>query len=76
MSCSQIKATLRSAAPVILPSMLMCDFTNLEREVRRLEEAGEVEAARALIPGSKQKEMRKWKLVCGLQTQPKKESGT
>lgn len=33
-------ARLRSAAPVILPSLLLCDFSNLEREVRRLEEAG------------------------------------
>ncbi len=33
-------ARLRSAAPVILPSLLLCDFGNLEREVRRLEEAG------------------------------------
>ncbi len=33
-------AELRDAAPVILPSLLMCDFGNLEREVRALEEAG------------------------------------
>ncbi|MBC8871536.1 MAG: ribulose-phosphate 3-epimerase [Planctomycetes bacterium] len=33
-------ARLRSSAPVILPSLLLCDFGNLEREVRRLEEAG------------------------------------
>ncbi len=31
---------LRSAAPAVLPSLLLCDFGNLEREVRRLEEAG------------------------------------
>lgn len=31
---------LRQAGPTVLPSMLLCDFTNLEREVRRLEEAG------------------------------------
>jgi ribulose-phosphate 3-epimerase len=31
---------LRQNAPVILPSLLRCDFGNLEREVRRLEEAG------------------------------------
>lgn len=31
---------LRRAAPVVLPSLLLCDFGNLEREVRRLEEAG------------------------------------
>jgi ribulose-phosphate 3-epimerase len=31
---------LRKAAPGVLPSLLLCDFGNLEREVRRLEEAG------------------------------------
>ncbi|QDU96337.1 ribulose-phosphate 3-epimerase [Lignipirellula cremea] len=31
---------LQSAAPVILPSLLLCDFGNLEREVARLEAAG------------------------------------
>ena len=31
---------LRDHLPVILPSLLLCDFTNLEREVARLEEAG------------------------------------
>ena len=31
---------LRDAAPVILPSLLACDFTNLQREVRALEAAG------------------------------------
>ena len=31
---------LRQAAPAILPSLLLCDFGNLEREVGRLEEAG------------------------------------
>ena len=30
---------LRDHAPVILPSLLLCDFTNLEREVARLEQA-------------------------------------
>lgn len=35
---------LRDRAPVILPSLLLCDFGNLEREVRRLEDGG----ARAL----------------------------
>jgi ribulose-phosphate 3-epimerase len=33
-------ATMRSARPTILPSLLLCDFANLEREVRLLEEAG------------------------------------
>jgi ribulose-phosphate 3-epimerase len=32
-------AELRSASPVVLPSLLLCDFGNLEREIRRLEEA-------------------------------------
>lgn len=31
---------LRSESPVILPSLLLCDFGNLRREVERLEEAG------------------------------------
>lgn len=31
---------LRDSAPVILPSLLLCDFGNLEREVTRLEKAG------------------------------------
>lgn len=33
-------AQLRAAAPVILPSLLLCDFANLEREVERLLAAG------------------------------------
>lgn len=37
-------AQLRATRPVILPSMLLCDFGNLEREVRAVEQAG----ARAL----------------------------
>ncbi len=32
--------TLRSVRPTILPSLLLCDFANLEKEVRLLEEAG------------------------------------
>lgn len=31
---------LRHAPPAVLPSLLLCDFGNLEREIRRLEEAG------------------------------------
>ncbi|XZE53181.1 ribulose-phosphate 3-epimerase [Planctomycetaceae bacterium SH139] len=31
---------LIDASPAILPSLLQCDFGNLEREIRRLEEAG------------------------------------
>lgn len=33
-------AELRAAAPAVLPSLLLCDFGNLELEVRRLEQAG------------------------------------
>ena len=33
-------ARLREAAPVVLPSLLLCDFGNLEREIRTLEAAG------------------------------------
>ncbi len=40
MSAANRLEKLRQASPCVLPSMLMCDFTNLEREVRRLEEAG------------------------------------
>lgn len=35
-----LQEKLRKAKPVILPSMLLCDFGNLEREIERLEEAG------------------------------------
>lgn len=31
---------LKQAGPIVLPSLLLCDFGNLEREIRRLEEAG------------------------------------
>lgn len=31
---------LRHSAPAVLPSLLLCDFGNLEREVRALQEAG------------------------------------
>lgn len=31
---------LRDSIPAVLPSLLLCDFGNLEREIRRLEEAG------------------------------------
>lgn len=40
MSSRDVRSLLRDAAPAILPSLLLCDFGNLEREVRRLEEAG------------------------------------
>jgi len=39
-SRAQTIETLRGARPTILPSLLLCDFANLEREVRLLEEAG------------------------------------
>lgn len=32
--------SLRQSAPAVFPSLLLCDFANLEREVRRLEAAG------------------------------------
>ncbi|TWU30072.1 ribulose-phosphate 3-epimerase [Bythopirellula polymerisocia] len=44
MSNGQTFAQLRATRPVILPSMLLCDFGNLEREIRAVENAG----ARAL----------------------------
>ena len=31
---------LRAASPTVLPSLLLCDFGNLEREIRTVEEAG------------------------------------
>lgn len=34
------RSLFQNASPAILPSLLLCDFSNLEREVRRLEEAG------------------------------------
>jgi ribulose-phosphate 3-epimerase len=34
------KARLRTAAPVVLPSLLACDFGNMEQEIRRVEQAG------------------------------------
>lgn len=40
MAAKEIIARLRSAAPVIGPSLLASDFAHLEREIRRLEEAG------------------------------------
>jgi ribulose-phosphate 3-epimerase len=32
--------SLRSSAPAVLPSLLLCDFGNLEREIGHLQEAG------------------------------------
>jgi ribulose-phosphate 3-epimerase len=40
MSHAENVGKLRNAAPAILPSLLLCDFGNLEREVNRLERAG------------------------------------
>lgn len=37
---SKTLSTLRSVRPTVLPSLLLCDFGNLEREIVRLEEAG------------------------------------
>lgn len=39
-SYQQHLKNLRSASPVVLPSLLLCDFGNLEREIRALEDAG------------------------------------
>lgn len=39
-SASAIPAPLRGPGPLILPSMLLCDFANLQREAERLAEAG------------------------------------
>ena len=38
----RISGELRAAAPVVLPSLLLCDFGNLEREVAQLASAGVV----------------------------------
>lgn len=40
MNRNQCLPTLRSSAPAVLPSLLLCDFGNLEREVERLTSAG------------------------------------
>ncbi|MFN7793970.1 MAG: ribulose-phosphate 3-epimerase, partial [Planctomycetota bacterium] len=40
---SRVEQTLklfRGIRPTVLPSLLLCDFANLQREVQRLEEAG------------------------------------
>jgi ribulose-phosphate 3-epimerase len=36
----ELKARLRAASPAILPSLLACDFSELRREIERVEEAG------------------------------------
>lgn len=40
MSVVELLADLHAAAPLIGPSLLACDFGNLELEIRRLEQAG------------------------------------
>ncbi|HUT10795.1 MAG TPA: ribulose-phosphate 3-epimerase [Thermoguttaceae bacterium] len=40
MSATKLLADLRSAAPLIAPSLLACDFANVQDEIRRLEDAG------------------------------------
>jgi len=40
MSATDLLADLRSAAPLIAPSLLACDFANVQDEIRRLEDAG------------------------------------
>ena len=40
MSNSRQLAQLHENSPVVLPSLLLCDFGNLQRELRQLEEAG------------------------------------
>lgn len=40
MSPRQTLEALRRSVPAILPSLLMCDFGNLEREIGRLEQSG------------------------------------
>jgi ribulose-phosphate 3-epimerase len=40
MSRLELIASLKSASPAILPSLLLCDFGNLAAEIERLEQAG------------------------------------
>jgi len=40
ITSTQHRDALRAKPPVVLPSLLLCDFGNLEREVRKLEVAG------------------------------------
>lgn len=39
-SSNSIRARLASAAPAIAPSILLCDYTQLDREIAQLEQAG------------------------------------
>ncbi|MBN2024690.1 MAG: ribulose-phosphate 3-epimerase [Pirellulales bacterium] len=40
MAVSTLLDDLRASAPLVSPSLLACDFANVEREIRRVEEAG------------------------------------
>jgi len=40
MSVASLVADLHTQRPLVAPSMLACDFANVEREIRRLEAAG------------------------------------
>jgi ribulose-phosphate 3-epimerase len=40
MSVASLFADLRTQTPLVEPSLLACDFANLEREIRRVEAAG------------------------------------
>lgn len=40
MSSAQLLADLHAAVPLVGPSLLACDFANLQREIRRVEAAG------------------------------------
>jgi len=40
MSSAELLADLHAAAPLVEPSLLACDFGNVEREIRRVETAG------------------------------------
>jgi len=40
MSVSRILADLQAAAPLVVPSLLSCDFAELREEIRRVEEGG------------------------------------
>lgn len=40
MSAAQLLADLHATVPLVGPSLLACDFAHLEREIRRVEDAG------------------------------------
>lgn len=40
MALASLLADLHAAAPLVAPSLLACDFANVESEIRRVEEAG------------------------------------